>query len=199
MSKRNRERRRVRQEQKQRAPTPGQEAEALAFMRNFEKAVESGGPAAYPGASDPTLARPDRVKLAFAEFALHKEPGRTKGRKLQHDLANGVLEGMPELNHWGMEDFFWHGVPGDPWHPLDAFLDSEKERLPPHACEQLRGWKQARIGFFEIGTVADDLITLRECDAVTHEPRSPDFRAISLNIGGVNFYRGLLDQIQLTY
>jgi hypothetical protein len=98
-----------------------------------------------------------------------------------------------------MEEFLWHGLPGDSWHPIEAFLSRERERFSPAACEQLRRWKEARIGFFEVGPVSDDRVILREWDPVQGEVCGPDFRAISLNIGGVNYYREHQDEISLTY
>src|SRR5262249_11405666 len=124
---------------------------------------------------------------------------RAKSRQLQRDLANGILGKFPGMKDWGMEEFLWHGVPGDSWHPIDAFLTREAARFSPAACEQVRRWKDARIGFFEIGPVRDDCVVLREWDPVKKEACGPDFPAISLNIGGVNVYCDRQDAITLTY
>jgi hypothetical protein len=199
MSRSNRERRRLRQEQK-RAPRPRTDAglaEHADFLRQFEKLASVPEPSSWPGVADPVLARPDLVKLALAQFATEKEPGRSKCRELKRRLADGVLQGMPDLDHWAMEEFVWHGLPGDPWRAVDAFL--EREKFSPAAADQLRRWQQARIGFFEVGAVRDDRLTLREWDPLTGDAAGPDFQAIALNIGGVNFYRDRLDDINLTY
>jgi hypothetical protein len=209
MSKRNRERRQQRQQQRKQGTTqpsasgaeaPSHErAEAEAFLRNFERAAEVPQPTSWPGACDASLERPDLVKMALGEFALHGDPGRAKNRQLQRDLANGILGDVPSIKDWAMEEFLWHGLPGDSWHPIDAFLVREAARFSPAACEQLRRWKDARIGFFEIGPVQGDCVVLREWDPIEKEPCGPDFPSISLNIGGVNLYRERQDAISLTY
>ena len=69
----------------------------------------------------------------------------------------------------------------------------------PAQASQLALWKQARIGFFEVGAVADDLVSLRELDAITHRPAGSWVRAIALNIGGVNHYRSEKGNVMVTY
>jgi hypothetical protein len=205
MSKRNRERRQQRKHQQGNQPQgkpavpERDQAEVAAFLRNFEELVATPEPVTWPGACDASLARPDLIKQELAEFAIHREPGRAKCRQLERDLANGLIHGIGDLNHWGMEEFLWHGLPGDSWHPIEAFLSHEGARFSPPACAQLRRWKEARIGMFEVGPVADDRVVLREWDPITQESCGPDFQAISLNIGGVNFYRSHQDMISVTY
>src|SRR5437016_2695346 len=110
MSKRNRERRQQRKQQPKPAvqqprtpavPEPDR-AEVAAFLRNFEELVATPEPVTWPGACDASLARPDLIKQELAEFAIHREPGRAKCRQLERDLANGLLHGIRDLNHWGM-------------------------------------------------------------------------------------------------
>lgn len=156
-------------------------------------------PASWPGASDPSLARPDRVKFELAEFAIRRGPGRAKYRTFEDALRQGHLGFLPHIDHWAIEEFCWHGVPGDPWHPVEAFLESAGERFPPAAREQLRLWKQARIGLFEVGDVRDDTVGLQEWDPVRGTAVGPAVRAITLNLGGTNLFRGKQGFIQLTY
>lgn len=65
--------------------------------------------------------------------------------------------------------------------------------------QQLRRWKEARIGLFEVGEVVDETLALRDWDGVNRQATGSWFRAITLNIGGVNLYRENLGQILLTY
>jgi hypothetical protein len=155
--------------------------------------------ATWPGISDPSLARPDLVKAELGDFAAHEEPGKTKVRQLEQAARRGLLEPLPELDHWVLEEFFYHGVPGDTWHPIDAFLDQAGDRFPAAAQAQVRLWTAARIGIFEIGPVHDDLLELREWDVAAGTARGPQFRAITLNIGGVNAFAEARGQLLLTY
>src|SRR5262249_38354264 len=128
-----------------------------------------------------------------------QEPGRSKLRELEYRLSKGLLAFLPELDHWAMEEFFWHGLPGDYWHPIEAFLEHAGARFPPAAQEQLRRWKEARIGLYEIGDVANDTVGLREYDPVRQVFVGPAFRAITLNIGGVNVQREHPGKFLLTH
>jgi hypothetical protein len=170
--------------------------EALAILERHLSVPE---PSRWPGGCDPSLARPDRVKLELAEFALKRPPGQAKARKLEAGLRQGLLSFLPDLDDWAWEEFLWHGLPGDPWHPIDAFLAQAGSRFPPPAAEQLRRWKEARLGLYEIGEVADDAIALRDWDVVTGSAAGPWFRALTLNIGGVNLLVGARGQVLLTY
>lgn len=199
MSRRNRERRRERQEQKRHPVPPREQAEAAAFQRNFEKQVEVPVPASWPGGCEASLARPDLVKEDLAEFALSETPGRQKYRQFERELNGGLLARIPGVRDWAMEEFIWHGRPSDPWQPLDAFIERAGQRFSEAAAAQLRLWHEARLGFFEVGVVAEDCVTLREYEPVTQSALGPDFRAITLNIGGANFYREYMDAITLTY
>jgi hypothetical protein len=170
-----------------------------AIMAKLEAQLKVPLPATWPGASDISLARPDVVKFELADFASHKEPGRTKIHHLEQAARRGLLENLQDLDHWLLEEFFWHGAPGDPWHPVEAFLAQAGDRFPPAAREQLRLWKAARLGIFEIGAVHDDVLDLRDWDVASGTPSGPSFRAITLNIGGVNVFQGARDHLLLTY
>ena len=129
-------------------------------------------PRSWPGVADPSLSRPDRIKFELATFA-EKGRGHDLCRQLERRLHQGLLHFIPEIEHWGMEEFFWHGLPGNPWHPIDQFLEAEGDRFPAAARKQLACWKNARIGCYEIGALADDMVSLREVDVLTGCPSVP--------------------------
>jgi hypothetical protein len=145
------------------------------------------------------LARPDLVKLEFAKWCSTDEPGKSKLQQLEQGFCDGVLGFLPEMQHWAMEEFFWHGLPGDGWQPIDGYLATVGERFTPAARDQLRLWQQAKLSVLEIGEVRDDLVELRAWDPYQRAPSEPWRRAIALNIGGVNMYREMQGQITLTY
>jgi hypothetical protein len=169
------------------------------FLTGLRRHLSVPEPSRWPGGCDRSLDRPDRIKLELAQFATEEPPGKAKARQLEDALRKGLLGHLPDIDHWSWEEFIWHGLPGDPWHPVDAFLAAAGSRFPPAAAEQLRRWKEARIGLFEVGAVADDLVALREWDGLQRTATGPWFRAIGLNIGGVNWYRDARGQVMLTY
>ena len=145
--KRRRQKRLQKQQRKQKAP------ELDRVMHSLMQHLKVPEPSRWPGASDPSLSRPDRVKFELATFATSKGPGKSKALLLEKNLKKGLLEFLPELDHWALEEFIWHGLPGDSWHPVEAFLAHEGDRFPPPAQEQLRRWKQATLGTFEVGDI----------------------------------------------
>jgi hypothetical protein len=158
-----------------------------------------GTPETWPGACDASLARPDQVKFDLAMFATEKPPGDAKVRELEKRLRQGLLSDLDDLDHWALEEFFWHGLPGDAWHPVEAFLEHAGARFSPAAREQVRHWKQARIGLFEVGGVADDTVELHEWDPVRQAHTGAPFRAITLNVGGANVQRSARGRFLLTH
>jgi hypothetical protein len=168
------------------------------LLHTLERLGSFSEPRSWPGVADPSLNRPDRIKFELATF-IEKGPGRDLGRQLERQLKQGLLDFMPEIEHWGMEEFFWHGLPGNPWTPIDQFLQADGNHFPAAARMQLARWKDARIGCYEIGSVADDSVSLREMDVVTGRPVGPWVRAIALNIGGVNIYGPEKGKLNLTY
>jgi len=104
MSRKNRERRRLRQEHKVQ-PAPGPErGEHAEFLNNFDKPAAVPEPATWPGAADPVLSRPDLVKSELAKFAIDTEPGHSRCRQLERDLAAGLLAGFfQDLKEWARE------------------------------------------------------------------------------------------------
>jgi hypothetical protein len=142
---------------------------------------------------------PDVVKFRYATYVSEHPPGRGKLARWEKALQQGPLGDIPEIDHWAMEEFFWHGVPNDSCHPIEAYLDFVGDRLSPAGQEQLRRWKEARIGFYEIGPVRGNTVTLREWDPARHSPVGQPFQAITLGMGGVDFFRGYEGKLLLTY
>jgi hypothetical protein len=168
-------------------------------LDQLKEALKVSPPTHWPGASDPSLARPDMVKFDLTQFATTTEPRRSKGRQLEAGLSKGLMGFLPEIDHWAMEEFFWHGLPGDSWNPIDAYLAQKGDLFPPRAHEQIRLWKQAKIGLFEMGEIQEETVVLREWDPIVGSTIGAPMRAITLNIGGVNIYRNAHNQLTLTY
>lgn len=159
-------------------------------------------PAKWPGVADLSLAAPDMIKFDLAEFAAGQEPGKSKLEWLEKAIRQGPLGFDDQMSrHWSMEEFFWHGLPGDreAWHPVEAYLAAHPERFPPPAQTQLRRWKEARVSFYEVGEVADNTLGLQEWDPLTGTHSGPPVRVIALSMGGVRDYRGQRGQVTLTY
>jgi hypothetical protein len=167
--------------------------EALEHLTSFPE------PKTWPGAADPSVNRPDRVKFELGTFA-DQGPGRDLRRQLECRLHQGfLLDFIPNIDDWAMEEFFWHGLPGNSWHPIDQFLQTQKDRFPPAARTQLMGWKNAQIGCYEVGELADDMVSLREVDVLSGRLIGPWVRAIALNIGGANIYATEKGKLNVTY
>jgi len=142
---------------------------------------------------------PDVVKFRYATYVSEHLLGRSKLARFEKALQQGPLGSIPEIDHWAMEEFFWHGVPNDPWHPMEAYLEFVGDRLSQAGQEQLRRWKEARIGFYEIGPVQGNTMVLREWDPASRSPIGQSFRAITLGIGSVDIFRGDKGKLLLTY
>ena len=142
--------------------------------------------------------QPEHLKFAYATWVSERKPGRRKSARLERAFKRGPLGEIPEIDHWAMEEFFWHGTPGDDWHPIEAYLEYIGERWSAEAREQFRRWKEAHIGF-EVGTVRGDTVTLREWDVIGDVPVGEAFPAITLGMGGVDFFRSDRGKLMLTY
>jgi hypothetical protein len=128
-----------------------------------------------------------------------QHPGKPKFERLESGLRRGLLNGLPDVDHWAMEEFAWHGLPGDPWQPVDEYLRRPGLSLSPAARAQIGLWKQARVGVFEIGEVVEDTVRLREWDVVRQRPIGEPFRAITLNLGGVHTLAGARGDLFVTH
>jgi hypothetical protein len=174
--------------------------DALAKVRQvLNQYTALGDPASFPGTCDETLARPDHIKAELMEFAIHRFPGKPMFEQLDSGLRRGVLHYLPDIDHWAMEEFAWHGLPGESWQPVDQYLRQPNLPFSAAARAQISLWKKARIGFFEIGPIAGDTISLREWDVLEHRPIGDQFRAITLNLGGVHVHAGHRGMLLLTH
>lgn len=195
-SQRLEEKRRRRERRQEKREGSREVVEALARLR---KLASIPAPSDWPGHVDPSLARPDLVKFDFGQAAFEQEPGKSKVGALKRGYARGPRRFLPDIEHWAMEEFFWHGIPGDNWSPLEAFLAREERRFPPAAREQLRRWKEAELGAFEVGPVKGSVLELRPWDLLASRPSGASFDAIAINMGGVNAYGELEGSLTVTY
>jgi len=168
-------------------------------LQEIAKQIEAGPVVEFPGACHASVSRPDMVKLALGMFTRAQEPGRSKLKQLERQYRVGKLDFLPDLDHWAMEEFFWHGLPDDSWEPLEAFLQQEGDQFPSDARQQLRRWKEAELKVLEIGEVRDATVRLRPWNLCESRPDGAWFRAIDLSISGVNLYRSHAGSITLTY
>ena len=156
-------------------------------------------PGSWPGGRCPETAQPDVLKYDLATFIKGRHEGRIRLRRFEDNMQRGLMRMLPEVDHWVTEEFLWHGMPGDDWCPIDAWLSARRETLSAVACEQLRQWKQARLGLFQAGEVSNDTVSLREWDIDQKQPTGGSFRSIDLGIPGVNLYREHAGKVLLTY
>ncbi|MFQ5811596.1 MAG: calcium-binding protein [Anaerolineae bacterium] len=143
--------------------------------------------------------RPDHVKFIYATYVSEREPGRRKMAQLEKAFQQGPLGMIPEINHWAMEEFLWHGFPNESWHPIEAYLDFVGDRLSEAGREQLRRWKEARIGFYQVGKVRRGTVVLQEWNPVSKSLVGEPFNAITLGMGGAGFFRRYRGHLTLTY
>ncbi len=153
----------------------------------------------FPGAVDESLARPDFVKVDILKFVYSKKPILEKFLRFQRKIRNSPLGVFPVYKNIALEEFLYHGFPGEEGSPMDDFLNSDfASHFPSAAKDQLRFWKQAQIGLYKIEKVFRDRMTLREWHPL-QKSKPPSFGAISLNIGGVKTLRSLRGQFLLTH
>jgi len=122
--------------------------------------------------------RPDHVKFIYATYVSEHQPGQRKMAQLERAFQQGPLGMIPEIRHWAMEEFLWHGLPNDSWHPIEAYLDFVGDRLSEEGREQLRRWKEARIGLYEVGKVRRGTVVLQEWDPVSQSSVGEPFNAM---------------------
>ncbi len=149
--------------------------------------------------TDADLARPDHIKFQYGTYVTDFEPGKSKADRMERDAKRGPLHEIPDIDHWALEEYFWHGVPGDAWDPLETYLDFVGNRLSEVGKAQLRQWKQARLGAFRVGSVQGDTMLLEEWDVERQVVIGQPFRAISLGIGGVQPFRDARGDVLVGY
>ena len=165
--------------------------------RTGRRSASSRSPVPARAVAHPS--QPEHLKFVYATWVSERKPGRQKLDRLERAFKRGPLGEIPDIDHWAMEEFFWHGVPGDDWHPIEAYLGYIGERWSVEAREQFCRWKEARFGFFKIGRVRGETVTLREWDVVGDRPVGEPFPAITLGMGGVDFFRSDRGKLMLTY
>jgi hypothetical protein len=198
-ARRHEEKKRRREKRKSKSLTFEAARKLDRVLSSLKRHLDVPTPETWPGACHPSLARPDEVKFEIAEAVQKAGRPHDLSRQLERQLQQGLLGEIPDIDHWGMEEFLWHGMPDGSHHPIDAFVRSAGDQYPPEAREQILRWKLARIGLYHIGDVADDTVAMREWDAVGQEYAGAPFRAIALNIGGVNHYRSQKGLFNVTY
>ena len=149
--------------------------------------------------TDADLDQPDQIKFQYATYITDLEPGKSKADRMERDAERGPLHEIPDIRHWALEEYFWHGVPGDDWDPMETYLEFVRDRLSETGKAQLRQWKQARLGAFRIGSVQGDTMLLEEWDIERQTVIGEPFRAISLGMGGVQLFRELRGDIHIGY
>ena len=77
------------------------------FLTTLADTLSIPEPASWPGASDASLARPDRVKFELAEFAIKRSPSGAKFRQLEDGLRKGHIGFLPEIDHCPWHRRLW--------------------------------------------------------------------------------------------
>ncbi len=190
MSRRDEAKRKRRQKRAAHSARREVEPSLRRVLTNLKEAIAIPEPARWPGASTPELERPDHIKAHYGDWLSRREPGKSKMQQLENAMVQGPIGYVNSIEHWAMEEFFYHGIPGDSWHPIDAYLERHGERFTPAGQVQLRRWKDARVGLYRLGGIHDDTLELQEWDPIADGAVGPTLRAISLCIGGVNAFRG---------
>ncbi|MCX7855611.1 MAG: hypothetical protein N2556_06515, partial [Anaerolineae bacterium] len=171
-------------------------------LKPSRRETRASRPAPPPSAPSSLIAHPDdpeHLKFCYATWISENSPGREKQAALEEAFRLGPLGDIPDIDHWAMEEFFWHGVPGDNWHPIEAYIEYVGDQWSAEEREQFRLWKEARAGFFEIVEVKRETLTLREWDVVNNGPVGEPFPAISLSIGGTRQFRYQRGRLMFTY
>jgi hypothetical protein len=153
--------------------------------------------------TDADLADPEQlglvVKYYFASYVTTREPGRSKLRAWENSIAHGPLTFFPNIKDWAIEEFLYHGVPGDDWQPMDAYLAFVGSHLSEAGREKLRQWQQAELGAYYIGAVHEPTVRLQHWDVARDAPAGPEFAALSLALGGARAHRGQEGRLLIMY
>jgi hypothetical protein len=149
--------------------------------------------------TDADLDQPDQIKFRYGTYITDFDPGKSKADRMERDAERGPLHEIPEIKHWALEEYFCHGVPGDTWDPMEAYLDFVGDRLSETGKTQLRQWKQARLGAFRVGMVQNNTMQLEEWDIERRMTIGNPFRAISLGMGGVEQFRTMRGDLLIGY
>jgi hypothetical protein len=118
---------------------------------NTHASTHFGGDINRLKCTDADLGRPGRIKYQYATYITEFEPGKSKVDRIERDAQRGPLYLVLEIDHWALEEYFWHGVPGDTWDPMEAYLDFVGDRLSGAGKTQLRQWKPAENLYCSMG------------------------------------------------
>jgi hypothetical protein len=154
--------------------------------------------------TDADLTDPERVglvvKLHLASYVATREPGRSKLQAWAQRIARGPLTLVPNLHDWALEEFLYHGAPGDDWQPLEAYLAFVGSHLSEAGQAKLRQWRQAELGAYRIGAVQGQTVRLQRWDVVRDAPLGEEFAARSWAFGGAEqTHRGHENQVLIMY
>jgi hypothetical protein len=126
--------------------------------------------------------RPDRPRAGrargqphLASYVATREPGRSKLQAWAQRIARGPLTLVPNLHDWALEEFLYHGAPGDDWQPLEAYLAFVGPHLSEAGQAKLRQWRQAEPGAYRLGAVQGQTVRLQRWDVVRATPLGEEF------------------------
>jgi hypothetical protein len=171
---------------------------AIHALKDFQAASQLPRPDQFPGTVPQMPVSPDLIKLDYATWVERQPRLAEQLRQLQDDYERGTLHWVDAARSWALEEFLWHGYPGGDSSPLDHYLDAREAKYPAEALEQLRQWKVAKFGMFRVGRVRRDAVELTPIDS-RGTSTGPMFKAISLNVGGVNVFLGRRGDTLITY
>jgi len=179
------------QQRKKKPRKPGAASRSPGFMRQV--------PDEDLIATDADLQQLDILKHKYATFVSTRPPGKSKLRSLKAALDLGRLGNITEIDHWAMEEFFCHGVPGDDWHPIEEYLRFLGDRVSDETKKLLRRWQDAQIGCWQIDGVIADYLTLRPWIVEESRAEGEQIRTISLAIGGARQFATARGKVLLGY
>lgn len=190
----NREERRARAKAERRAGGTAR-TEALATMRRVIGIA--GSPVIL---DDNLMEQPDVLKYAYACWCRDDPAVGRAMRSLVSRIVQGPLGGIPDIDHWAMEAFFWAGHTYDGVHPLDSWLATQNaSRLSAASRARLQLWKQAEFGAWSLEGASGDAVVLRRYDPVrgvaVGEPRT----AIDLAIAGTRPLQAATGRLHLAW
>lgn len=149
--------------------------------------------------SEESLVSPDIVKFQYQTFLAANRTWAGARREFTRQYSKGKLSLLENIHQWSNEKFLWRGAAALRTHPLDAFLQCAGNRFSLAAREKLCRWKEARLGFFEVGPVGDETVRLRAWDVERSAETGEWFDAIDLSTDGVDSYRQECGSVLCTY
>jgi hypothetical protein len=149
---------------------------------------------------DTALNNVETLKFTYAMWVQNHPIGGRQMARLENTLKAGRFAFLPEesVEHWGMEEYLWHGMPDHDWNPIEAFLVARGQGFSETGWKQFRRWQEMKIGFYEIGRV-DRTAEMWVWDHLTETRLGDSFQVVSCGIGGVDFLRQYVGELLLTY